>query len=426
MIGLGYVGLPLAVEFGKTRDVVGFDIDEKRITDLKNGRDKTLELTSAEIHHASGVLYTSSSADLKDCNCYIVTVPTPVNEFKEPEMKFVFAACEMVAGVISHDDVVIFESTVYPGATEDECAPIIAGASGLTYCQGSPDSISLGKQIFHLGYSPERINPGDSLHKLPDIVKITSGSSPQISDFIDDLYKSIITAGTYKAPSIRVAEAAKVIENTQRDVNIALINELAKIFHLLGIDTKEVLEAAGTKWNFLPFTPGLVGGHCIGVDPYYLTYKAQMVGHDPELILAGRRMNDGMGIYAANRITQLMRKEDIKFSTARILVLGLTFKADCPDTRNSKVFDLISELATHGFQIDLNDPFLNKDDLPAKFQNKFLVEPKTLFYDTIVLAVSHTKYLQQGILKLRSFGKRKHAFFDLEGAFSKLESNGRL
>ncbi|MDB2469185.1 nucleotide sugar dehydrogenase [Alphaproteobacteria bacterium] len=426
VIGLGYVGLPLAVEFGKTRDVVGFDINEKRIADLKNGRDKTLQLTNAEIRHASGVFYTSSSADLKDCNCYIITVPTPVNEFKKPEMKFVFAACEMVAKIITHSDVVIFESTVYPGATEEECAPIIAKGSGLTYCQGPTDHISSDKKIFHVGYSPERINPGDRLHKLPDIVKITSGSSPQISDFVDDLYKSIITAGTYKAPSIRVAEAAKVIENTQRDVNIALINELAKIFHLLEIDTKEVLEAASTKWNFLPFTPGLVGGHCIGVDPYYLTHKAQMVGHDPELILAGRRMNDGMGKYAANRITQLMRDDNIEFSSARVLVLGLTFKANCPDTRNSKVFDLISELTTHGLQIDLSDPFLDKDDLPKTLQNKFLSKPKTLFYDTIVLAVSHTKYLQQGVSKLRSFGKRKHVFFDLEGAFPKLESDGRL
>ena len=342
VIGLGYVGLPLAAEFATSREVAGFDIDESRIAELKGGNDRTCELDPAELEAATGLRFTNDADDLKDCNCYIITVPTPVDAAKKPDMAALLSASKLVGSLLKAGDIVIYESTVYPGATEDDCAPVLAQQSGLSYAADANDA----DEVFHLGYSPERINPGDKQHRVTDIVKVTSGSSPDIADLIDTLYASIITAGTYKAESIRVAEAAKVIENTQRDVNIALINELAVIFDKLAIDTEAVLKAAGTKWNFLPFRPGLVGGHCIGVDPYYLTHKALQVGYNPEIILAGRRLNDGMSQHVADRLVQAMLKNNINVIDARVLVMGLTFKENCPDTRNSKVFDFIQHLLT--------------------------------------------------------------------------------
>ena len=420
------MGLPLAVEFGKARKVLGFDIDEQRISELKEGFDKTLELTNKELQLAEGLIYTSSIDDLASCNCYIVTVPTPVDENNEPDMTFLFGACKLIGQVVSPDDVVIFESTVYPGATENDCAPLIEQISGLMFSGNIQTEAQADMKVFHLGYSPERINPGDKEHGLTKIVKVTSGSDPEVAEFVDKLYESIITAGTYKAPSIRVAEAAKVIENTQRDVNIALVNELAKIFHLMGLDTQEVLEAARTKWNFLSFKPGLVGGHCIGVDPYYLTHKAREIGYESEVILSGRKINDEMGAYAARRINLLMRTKGIARPSARALVLGLTFKPNCPDTRNSKVYDLVTELQTFGCIVEVNDPFLDKEDLPASLQSLFVEEPSSLVYDAVILAVAHDQYLKKGVRALRSFGKDDHVFFDLQSAFRKAESHGRL
>lgn len=422
VIGLGYVGLPLAAEFAKYREVVGFDIDDVRITELKDGFDRTRELDTAELEIATGLRFTNDAYDLKDCNCYIITVPTPVNASKTPDMSALLLASKLVGSVLNSGDIVIYESTVYPGATEDECAPVLAQKSGLTYAAKADDDVA----VFHLGYSPERINPGDKQHRVTDIVKVTSGSSPEIAELIDELYARIITAGTYKAESIRVAEAAKVIENTQRDVNIALINELAVIFDKLDIDTESVLKAAGTKWNFLPFWPGLVGGHCIGVDPYYLTHKATQVGYKPEIILAGRRLNDGMSQHVADRLVQAMIKKAINVIGARVLVLGLTFKENCPDTRNSKVFDLVQHLYDYKCVVDVYDPWVAMTDTSEKLAGTFTKHPIEGMYDAIVIAVGHKQFFEMGAKYIRSFGKEKHVIFDIKYLFRSFETDERL
>ena len=422
VICLGYVGLPLAAEFAKSRNVVGFDINCSRIAELKNGNDRTRELNNSELALATGLHFTSDANDLKNCNCYIVTVPTPVDIAKNPDMSALLSASELVGLVLRAGDIVIYESTVYPGATEDECAPVLAQQSGLSYAADANDA----DEVFHLGYSPERINPGDKQHRVTDIVKVTSGSSPDIADLIDTLYARIITAGTYKAESIRVAEAAKVIENTQRDVNIALINELAVIFDKLDIDTEAVLKAAGTKWNFLPFRPGLVGGHCIGVDPYYLTHKALQVGYNPEIILAGRRLNDGMSQYVADRLVQTMLKKNINVIDARVLIMGLTFKENCPDTRNSKVIDLIQHLADYKCVVDVHDPWVALADAPENLGGTFIEHPIKGTYDAIVIAVGHKQFAELGANAIRSFGKEKHVLFDMKYLFNTDDSDERL
>ena len=422
VIGLGYVGLPLAAEFATSREVAGFDIDESRIAELKGGNDRTCELDPAELEAATGLRFTNDADDLKDCNCYIITVPTPVDAAKKPDMAALLSASKLVGSLLKAGDIVIYESTVYPGATEDDCAPVLAQQSGLSYAADANDA----DEVFHLGYSPERINPGDKQHRVTDIVKVTSGSSPDIADLIDTLYASIITAGTYKAESIRVAEAAKVIENTQRDVNIALINELAVIFDKLAIDTEAVLKAAGTKWNFLPFRPGLVGGHCIGVDPYYLTHKALQVGYNPEIILAGRRLNDGMSQHVADRLVQAMLKNNINVIDARVLVMGLTFKENCPDTRNSKVFDFIQHLADYKCVVDVHDPWVAAADVPETLAGTFTEYPIEDAYDAIVIAVGHSQFAELGAKALRSFGKEKHVLFDMKYLFRNFETDERL
>jgi len=422
VIGLGYVGLPLAAEFAKSRDVIGFDIDGSRIVELKVGNDRTRELNAAELGQAKGLRFTSDANDLRDCNCYIITVPTPVDEAKNPDMSALLSASKLVGSLLSAGDIVIYESTVYPGATEDDCAPLLSQQSGLSYAANADND----DDVFHLGYSPERINPGDKKHRVTDIVKVTSGSSPRIADLIDDLYASIITAGTYKAASVRVAEAAKVIENTQRDVNIALINELAVIFNKLDIDTEAVLKAAGTKWNFLQFWPGLVGGHCIGVDPYYLTHKATQVGYKPEIILAGRRLNDGMSQHVADRLVQAMLKKAINVIGARVLVLGLTFKENCPDTRNSKVFDLVQHLADYNCIVDVQDPWVATDDVPEGLAGTFIEQPKLGAYDAIIVAVGHSQFAKLGASTIRSYGKEKQILFDMKYLFRKAKTDERL
>lgn len=414
VIGLGYVGLPLAVEFGKTRKVIGFDINLVRIRALQMGRDDTLEVSSEELKQAKGLQVTGDRADLLGANTYIVTVPTPIDAHRQPDLTPLRRASETVGQVLSHGDVVIYESTVYPGATEEECVPILEQQSGLEF-----------NKDFFVGYSPERINPGDKKHRLPSIRKVTSGSTAEAATLVDQLYKSIITAGTHKAGSIRVAEAAKVIENTQRDLNIALVNELAIIFNRLGIDTEEVLEAAGTKWNFLPFRPGLVGGHCIGVDPYYLTHKAQAVGYHPEVILAGRRINDGMGAYVAGRLVKAMLKRRIHVDGSRVLVMGLTFKENCPDLRNSRVIDVIEELRSFGVRVDVADPWAD----PAEAEREYGVEltkPVPDTYDGIILAVSHDEFRQMGAARVRSFARNEAVFFDLKSVFESAVSDLRL
>ena len=423
IIGLGYVGLPLAVEFGKSRSVVGFDINKKRIEELKKKFDRTCELSVLELIQAKGLKYSFNIKDIEDCDCYIITVPTPIDKFNQPNMSELLSASSLVGGVLSNGNIVIYESTVYPGATEGECAPVLAKRSGLSY---DPSTISSGTNVFYLGYSPERINPGDKTHRIRDIVKITSGSSPEIADLIDKLYATIIPAGTYKADSIRVAESAKIIENIQRDVNIALINELTIIFEKLGINTEEVLQAAGTKWNFLPFRPGLVGGHCIGVDPYYLTHKAQQIGYNPEMILAGRRINDAMANYAAERIVKLMLKKNINVLGATILILGITFKENCPDTRNSKVVEMINELSNYKCNIDVYDPWVDKTFFSENLHGKFVEVPKERTYDVIVLAVGHKVFINQGATNLRKYGKKNNVFFDLKYTFNKLETDEQL
>jgi len=415
IIGLGYVGLPLAAEFGRKMDVMGFDINHARIAELESGVDSTLEVNQQELAESSGLKFTSSLDDLRSCNVYIVTVPTPIDKSKNPDLTPLISASTMLGDVIGKGDVVIYESTVYPGATEEVCVPIMEKLSGLTF-----------NQDFYAGYSPERINPGDKQHRVTTIKKVTSGSTPEVADFVDQLYCSIITAGTHKASSIRVAEAAKVIENTQRDVNIALINELAIIFNRLGIDTEEVLLAAGTKWNFLPFRPGLVGGHCIGVDPYYLTHKAQEIGYNPEMILAGRRLNDNMGSYVVAQIIKLMLKKRLHISGSNILIMGLTFKENCPDLRNTRVIDIINEFREYGANVDVYDPWVDKDEAMHEYGIRPIEEPIPGHYDSIVMAVKHEQFVELGAEKIREFGKPAHVLYDIKYIFPASVVDGRL
>ncbi|WP_052071640.1 nucleotide sugar dehydrogenase [Sphingopyxis sp. MWB1] len=415
IIGLGYVGLPLAVEFGKQRSVVGFDIDAARIDELRGGHDRTLEVDAAELAEADKLSFTYDPGELGKCRIFIVTVPTPIDAHKRPDLTALVRASEMVGRVMPAGALVIYESTVYPGATEEECIPVLEAASGLTF-----------NRDFFAGYSPERINPGDKAHRLPTIMKVTAGSTPAIAEEVDQLYRAIVTAGTHKAPSIRVAEAAKVIENTQRDLNIALVNELALIFARMDIDTLDVLEAAGTKWNFLPFRPGLVGGHCIGVDPYYLTHKAQAVGYHPEVVLAGRRINDAMGTYVANRLVREMIVRDIAIKGARVLVLGLTFKENCPDLRNTRVVDIIAELEGYGMTVDSHDPWASAEEARQEYGIE-LVEPEESAYDAIILAVAHDEYRTIGLSGVRKFNRSSASpIFDLKGIFDNRTDTLRL
>jgi len=415
VIGLGYVGLPLAVEFGKRYETVGFDIKPERVKQLRGGRDSTLEVDRADLKAASHLAYTSNLSDLKRCDVLIVTVPTPIDGHNHPDLTPLVRASESVGKVIRRGAVVVYESTVYPGCTEEVCVPIVERESGLKF-----------NRDFFAGYSPERINPGDKLHRLTTISKVTSGSTPEVADFVDRLYASILTAKTHRASSIKVAEAAKVIENTQRDVNIALINELAMIFNKLGIDTEEVLEAAGSKWNFLPFRPGLVGGHCIGVDPYYLTFKAQEIGYHPEMILAGRRINDNMGIYVASEVVRLMNRRRIHVSGSRILVLGLTFKENCPDLRNSKVADVVRELKAYGASVDVVDPWASRVEAKHEYGITPIRTPKRGQYDAIVAAVAHDEFKEMGVEAVRRLGRRNHVLYDIKYVFPKGKVDGRL
>ncbi|MDO7085013.1 Vi polysaccharide biosynthesis UDP-N-acetylglucosamine C-6 dehydrogenase TviB [Pseudocolwellia sp. AS88] len=403
IIGLGYVGLPLAVEFGKKYQTVGFDIHEKRITELKAGHDFTLEVSSEELADSAHISYSCNVDDLKSCNVYIVTVPTPIDKHKQPDLTPLVKASAMLAKVIEKGDVVVYESTVYPGATEEVCIPEIEKHSSLVF-----------NQDFFAGYSPERINPGDKEHRVTNILKVTSGSTAEIAEFIDQLYGSIITAGTYKASSIKVAEAAKVIENTQRDLNIALINELAVIFNKLEIDTEEVLKAAGTKWNFLPFRPGLVGGHCIGVDPYYLTHKAQAIGYNPEVILAGRRINDGMAEYVVSQLTKTMIKRKLQVNGANVLVMGLTFKENCPDVRNTKVVDILSELGEYEMNVDVYDPWVNPADAKHEYDVDLIAEPEAGKYDAVIFAVAHHQFKAMSNSDIKALMKPEHVIYDLK------------
>jgi UDP-N-acetyl-D-galactosamine dehydrogenase len=415
MIGLGYVGLPLAVEFGKKYTTVGFDINRPRIDELKSGHDHTLEVSDEELAEADKLSYTADIEEIKSCNIYIVTVPTPINEYKQPDLSPLEKASALLGKVIKQNDIVIYESTVYPGATEEVCIPILEQVSGLKF-----------NENFYVGYSPERINPGDKEHRVTNILKVTSGSTPAIAEQVDQLYKSIITAGTHKASSIKVAEAAKVIENTQRDVNIALINELALIFNRLGIDTEEVLIAAGTKWNFLPFRPGLVGGHCIGVDPYYLTYKAQSIGYNPEIILSGRRINDGMGEYVVSRLIKLMLQRRIHVQQSDVLIMGLTFKENCPDLRNTRVVDIIKELETYGVNIHVYDPWVDPEEAVAEYGINPIVTLEDGKFDAIVLAVSHEQFKQMDIKQVRALGKPDSVIYDLKYLFPAELTDERL
>jgi UDP-N-acetyl-D-galactosamine dehydrogenase len=415
VLGLGYVGLPLAVEFGKVFKTVGFDIKAARVAELKKGRDSTLEVEASELRAARLLSYTTNLKDLRSCAVYIVTVPTPIDDYKRPDLKPIESACQLIGQVLKKGDVVVFESTVYPGCTEEVAVPILERLSGLKF-----------NVDFYAGYSPERINPGDKEHRLTTIKKITSGSTPEVADFVDTLYARIVKAGTHKTSSIRVAEAAKVIENTQRDVNIALINELALIFNRLGIDTEEVLQAAGTKWNFLPFRPGLVGGHCIGVDPYYLTHKAQEIGYHPEMILAGRRINDNMANYVAERVAQLMISKRIHVKGARILMLGLAFKENCPDLRNSKVADMIRELKKYGAKVDVYDPWIDTAEAEHEYGIRPIRKPAAGRYDAIVLAVAHREFRELGIAAIRKFAKRAHVVYDIKYLFDAADVDGRL
>ncbi len=415
IIGLGYVGLPLAVEFGKKMPVVGFDINEPRVKELESGTDSTLEVSDEELKEAVKLEYTASIDKLKECNVYVVTVPTPIDKSKNPDLTPLIKASAMLGKVVSKGDVIIYESTVYPGATEEVCIPEVEKASGLTF-----------NKDFYAGYSPERINPGDKEHRVTNILKVTSGSTPEVADYVDSLYQSVITAGTHKASSIRVAEAAKVIENTQRDVNIALINELSLIFNRLGIDTEEVLKAAGTKWNFLPFRPGLVGGHCIGVDPYYLTHKAQEIGYNPEMILAGRRLNDNMGPYVVSEVIKLMLKKRIHIAEANVLIMGLTFKENCPDLRNTRVIDMVDELNQYGANIDVYDPWVDKAEAEHEYNITPIDKLENGKYDAIILAVSHDQFKDMGAEAIHKLGKDNHVLFDIKYLLKADEVDGRL
>lgn len=403
IIGLGYVGLPLAVEFGKKRPVIGFDVNSARIAELNDGHDRTREVEPAELAEAKHLSYSADLAAIADAQIYIVTVPTPIDAHKRPDLSPLIKASETVGKVLKKGDIVIYESTVYPGATEEDCVPVLEKQSGLTFNAG-----------FFVGYSPERINPGDKLHRLTTIQKVTAGSTPETADTVDALYAQIIEAGTFKAQSIRVAEAAKVIENTQRDLNIALINELAMIFNKMDIDTEAVLEAAGTKWNFLPFRPGLVGGHCIGVDPYYLTFKADAIGYHPQIILAGRRLNDGMGAYVAGQMVKSMIDKRIHVKGAKVLVMGLTFKENCPDLRNTRVVDVIAELRDFGIEVDVHDPWVDAAEAEHEYGLTLTETPEKNSYDGVVLAVAHDQFRDMGADKLRAFGKPESILYDLK------------
>jgi len=406
IIGLGYVGLPLAIEFGKQRSVVGFDINQARVDELKSGQDHTLEANPQELKTAQHLTFSTRLDDLRECNCFIVTVPTPIDKHKQPDLTPLIKASEIIGKVLKRGDIVIYESTVYPGATEEDCVPVLAKLSGLKF-----------NQDFFAGYSPERINPGDKEHRVTTIKKVTSGSTPAIADLVNELYRQIITVGTHKAPCIRVAEAAKVIENTQRDINIALINELALIFNKMGIDTEAVLQAAGSKWNFLPFRPGLVGGHCIGVDPYYLTHKAQAVGYHPEIILAGRRLNDNMGSYVANQLIKAMIKRRIQIEEARVLVMGLTFKENCPDLRNTRVVDIVAELHDYHCAVDVYDPWVSVAEAEREYGITPVMKPDIAAYDGIILAVAHQQFKAMGADAIRRFGRSSHVLYDLKYIF---------
>lgn len=415
IIGLGYVGLPLAVEFGKKVSVVGFDISSKRIEELKNGQDHTLEVSPIELQQAAQLSFTCDLEKLKECNFFIVTVPTPIDDYKQPDLTPLIKASTSIGQILKKGDIVVYESTVYPGATEEVCIPVLEKVSGLEF-----------NTDFFAGYSPERINPGDKLHRVTNILKITSGSTPEVAEFIDEIYNLIIEAGTHKASTIKVAEAAKVIENTQRDVNIALINELALIFNRMGIDTEDVLKAAGTKWNFLPFRPGLVGGHCIGVDPYYLTHKAQSIGYHPEIILAGRRLNDSMGAYVVTQLVKKMIKKKIQVEGAKVLLLGLSFKENCPDIRNTKIIDIVKELEEYHIEVDVYDPWVDSAEAEHEYNIQPINAPKSAEYDGIILAVAHEQFKQMGAKEIRKFGKAEHVLYDLKYVLTQQESDIRL
>ena len=415
ILGLGYVGLPLAVEFGKKIDTVGFDIDTQRVNELRSKIDKTLEIKNADFDAASKLNITADIADLKECNYYIIAVPTPIDAYKRPDLNPLMSASETVAKILKEGDLVIYESTVYPGCTEDECVPVLEKISGLKF-----------NENFFVGYSPERINPGDRLHRVATIKKVVSGSTPQIADLVESLYSQIVIAGTHKASSIKVAEAAKVIENTQRDLNIALINELAIIFNKIGIDTESVLLAAGSKWNFLPFRPGLVGGHCIGVDPYYLTHKAQSIGYHPELILAGRRINDGMSTYVSSQLIKAMANRNINLCGSKVLVMGFSFKENCPDMRNSKVKDIVDDLASYGVMVDIYDPCVDRLLAGEQYKNRIIESPEEGEYDAIMVAVGHACFVEMGVEKLRRLGKSEHIIYDLKHIFPSEETDLRL
>ncbi len=415
IIGLGYVGLPLAVEFGKKYPTLGFDINQQRVDELKIGVERTLEVDAEELKAATQLTYSSDIEDLRHATVYIVTVPTPIDEHKQPDLTPLQKASETLGHVIKKGDIAVYESTVYPGATEDYCVPIIEKISGLTF-----------NQDFFVGYSPERINPGDKDHRLINITKVTSGSTPETADFIDALYGSIIQAGTHRASSIKVAEAAKVIENTQRDLNIALMNELAIIFKKIGIDTEDVLKAAGTKWNFLPFRPGLVGGHCIGVDPYYLTHKANSLGYHPHVILAGRRINDSMGHYVVSQLIKQMLKKCIQVEKANVLIMGLAFKENCPDLRNTRVIDVINELKDYNVNVDVYDPWVNAESAQHEYGITPIQIPTQGKYDAIILAVAHREFKEMGTAEIRKFGKQEQVLFDLKYVLPKADVDIRL
>lgn len=415
IVGLGYVGLPLAVEFGKKRSITGFDISTKRISELKAGRDHTLETEPEELREAKHLSFTANPDDLRACNVFIVTVPTPIDEYKRPDLTPLIKASETIGKALKKGDIVIYESTVYPGATEEDCVPVLEKFSGLKF-----------NQDFYAGYSPERINPGDKSHRVTTIVKVTSGSTPEVAAIVDGLYREIIVAGTHMAPSIRVAEAAKVIENTQRDLNIALINELAMIFSKMNIDTEAVLKAAGTKWNFLPFRPGLVGGHCIGVDPYYLTHKAQAIGYHPEIILAGRRINDAMGSYVVAQLVKAMTRKCIQINGARVLVMGLAFKENCPDLRNTRLVDVVNELREYNCEVDVYDPWVSAEEAYQEYGIRPIVELEQGVYDSIILGVAHHQFASMGAQGMHALGKAEHILYDLKYVLPAGESDLRL
>jgi len=412
VIGLGYVGLPLAVKFGNFRSVVGFDLSERRILELSSGIDHTNEVSVEELASSKGLIYTCNTDDLVECNCYIIAVPTPIDRDNKPNLRALIDASTIVGKSLARNDLVIYESTVYPGCTEEDCVPVLEQYSGLKF-----------NQDFYCGYSPERINPGDKKHRIGDIKKVTSGSTQEVADFVDLLYQTIIEAGTYKATSIKVAEAAKVIENTQRDINIALINEVSKIFTKLGIDTEEVLDAASSKWNFMPFKPGLVGGHCIGVDPYYLTQKAQRVGFNPEIILAGRRVNDGMGLYAASQLVKTLAVKGVILNKSKILIMGFTFKENCPDIRNTKVVDILNELISFGCNVDIYDPLVIEND---REKYNFINDLEGEMYDAIIIAVAHNLFREMGVKKIKSHLKEVSILYDLKYLFKKQDTDLRL